>query len=135
MDSLPPAAERVLDRLAGLRQQLIDRFGTDGIHALEDGAMIGAVVGLWVTFQPAAVVLAVGLGASPRRASLIAILGELLSLVASDARRRQESYFAGGLLGGAVGGLLVGTGLSLAAASHGVAVPTAAEMLRALAAA
>jgi len=118
-----------LESLAALRQGLLERFGPAGIHALEDGLALGAVVGLWVTFPAAAVALTVGLGASPKRASLLAVLPELVGMVRSEDARRQESYFIGGVVGGAIVGHAVGSLLRLGARLSGVDVPTTAEIL------
>lgn len=118
-----------LDTLAALRQGLLDRFGPAGIHALEDGLALGAIVGLWITLPAAAVALAVGLGASPKRASLLAVLPELVGMVRGEDARRQESYFVGGTFGGAVLGYGVGFGLRMGARLSGVPVPSAADVL------
>jgi len=118
-----------LDSLAALRQGLLDRFGPAGIHALEDGLALGAIVGLWVTFPAAAVALAVGLGASPKRASLLAVLPELVEMIRGEDARRQESYFVGGALGGSVLGYGVGFALRTGARLSGVPVPSAADIL------
>lgn len=134
MSRLQQVREQLLAAVAPLRQRLIDDLGVAGVHAVEDGLMIGAVVGLYLTFPVAAVALAVGLGASPKRASLVAILPELVGMVRSNDARRQESYFVGGVFGGAVGGVVVGLVLDLAARWSGVTVPTVGEVLSALAA-
>jgi len=118
-----------LESLAALRQGLLERFGPAGIHALDDGLALGAVVGLWVTFPAAAVALAVGLGASPKRASLLAVLPELVGMIRGEDARRQESYFVGGALGGLLVGYGVGFGLRLGARLSGVPIPSAADVL------
>jgi len=129
MPSLCRYREIVLDSIAPLRQRLIEDLGPAGVHALEDGLALGAVVGLWVTFPVVAVALTVGLGASPKRASLLAVLPELVGMVRSEDARRQESYFIGGVVGGAIVGHAVGSLLRLGARLSGVAVPTTAELL------
>jgi len=118
-----------LTQLTALRKRLIDHFGTAGIHAIEDGLALGAIIGLWVTFPAAAVALAVGLGASPKRASLLAVLPELVGMIRGEDARRQESYFVGGALGGSVLGYGIGFALRTGARLSGVPVPSAADIL------
>lgn len=116
-------------RLAQLRQRVLDEFGRRGVHAIEDGAVVGIVLGLWVTFEPAAIGLLLALGTAPKRAGLVAILAELRDLVREEQARAQESYFVGAAIAGVPIGLVAGVALSMAAAHSGVDVPPVADLL------
>ena len=122
-----------LDRLAALRQRLINRFGTSGVHMLEHGAVGGAALGLWFTFPVASAALLIAIGAAPKRAGPLAVLAEIIALINSEDARLQESYLVGAFLAGSVGGAVGGSVLRVGAAASGVDVPTAAEVLRVLA--
>lgn len=116
-------------RLGQLRQRVLDRFGRRGVHAIEDGLAVGVILGLWVTYQPAAVALLLALGAAPKRAGLVAVLREIPDLVRVEDARAQEAYLVGAAVIGSAGGLLLGAGFRAAAAWAGVDVPPIAELL------
>lgn len=112
------ASPNSLQRLAQLRQRLVDAVGARAIHAVEDGLTVGLVAGLAVTFVPLAVVVLGVLTGSRSRAGPLALIREVGDIVRSDDARAQEAYFAGGVVVGAVVGLAVGTALSVAGAGE-----------------
>jgi len=111
-----------MNRLAGIRSRVIDAVGTSAVHALEDGAVVGVVLGLGLTFLPAALVLLAALGVAPSRAGPIAVAKEVSDLVREDARR-QESYLVGSFVVGTGGGVALGTILRTVATWSGIAIP------------
>lgn len=122
-----------IQTLASVRQQLIRKFGTDGVHMLEHGATAGVILGLWFTFSPAAVVLLIAISATPARAGPIAVIAEVIDLIDGEQARIQESYLAGAFVGGGITGAVGGAVLRVGARWSGVDIPTAADVLAALA--
>lgn len=110
-----------MNRLARIRGRVIDAVGTSAVHALEDGAVVGVVLGLGLTFPPAALVLLAVVGVTPTRAGPIAVAKEVSELVREDARR-QESYLVGSFIVGSGGGVAFGTILRTVATWSGIAV-------------
>lgn len=103
------------------RKQFIDAIGVAATHALQDGATLGVLLGLSLTFPPAIALLAAGLGIDgvrPRR--LIAKADEI---VREEDIKPNPEYFAGGFIAGAVAGVAVGMVLAAAAAWSGVSIP------------
>lgn len=119
--------------LKSFRTRLVGTVGVNGTHAIEDGGTTGIALGLWFTFQPAAVLLLCVLTGIPKGGGPLAILRSVVEIVRADDAREQESLFALSMLGGALLGAGVGTVLTLAAAFAGVPVPTVGELLSALA--
>ena len=110
--------------LADLRDRVVDAVGVSGAHALEDGFVVGLVVGLALTYLPLAGVLAAAVTGLPSRAGPLAILSELGDIVRAEDARAQESYFAGALIVGVLVGLGVGAAAATAAAWSGVSIPS-----------
>jgi len=119
----PMLSPNSLDRLAQLRQRLLDRFGKRAIHAVEDGATVGLLVGLGLTFWPLAAGLATVLTGVPRSAGVLALIREIPEIVRGSDARAQESWFVGAVVAGLVVGLGAGALASVAASINGIAVP------------
>jgi hypothetical protein len=111
-----------MNSLARIRGRVIDAVGTSAVHALEDGAVVGVVLGLGLTFPPAALVLLAVVGVAPKRAGPIAVAKEVSDLVREDARR-QESYLVASFVVGTGGGVALGLILRTVGALSGVAIP------------
>ncbi|WP_144901376.1 hypothetical protein [Halobellus captivus] len=112
-----------------VRQQFVDGIGTKAVHALEDGATVGVLFGLALTFLPLAALLASILGVHPKGNGPLAIIRGLGEIVRDEAARKQESYFVAATLGGSLLGAGTGAALSVAASWAGVSVPTVAALL------
>lgn len=95
--------------IAELRSRVVGAVGPRAVHALEDGATVGVVLGMaWTAPTLAAAILAL-LGATPARAGPMAIISEVYDLVRQDDARAQESYFVLSIMAGALVGAPVGS--------------------------
>lgn len=98
--------------IAELRSRVVGAVGPRAVHALEDGATVGVVLGMaWTAPTLAAAILAL-LGATPARAGPMAIISEVYDLVRQDDARAQESYFVLSIMAGALVGAPVGSAVA-----------------------
>jgi len=106
------------------RQRVVDAIGPAAAHALQDGATVGALLGLSLTFPAAVALLAAGLGINGVRPGRI--IAQADKLVREEDIRPNREYFVGGFLAGALLGVAVGLVLSTAATWANITVPTLA---------
>lgn len=97
------------------RRSVVGALGPAAIHALEDGAVVGVVVGLALTWVPGAVIILAAFGVHPKRVGPLSVVREVVEIVRSADARKQESFFVGALLVGAKIGLEFGPDLAAAA--------------------
>lgn len=106
--------------LKQLRKGFIDAVGVRATHALQDGATLGVIFGLSLTF-PAAVTVIAGIlgleGVRPKK-----ILASADEVVRVEDIRPNPEYFVGGFLGGGLGGGLAGVAFDTLAASQGISL-------------
>jgi len=121
-----PSPNSTPNRLAHLRDRLVDSVGPRAIHAAEDGLTVGLTLGFVLSYPPLAALLAAAVTGLPSRAGPMAILREVGGIVRSEDARAQESYFAVALVVGVLVGLGVGTVVEAAAMAAGVEIPVEA---------
>jgi len=72
-----PSPNSTPNKLAQLRQRLIDSVGPRAIHAAEDGLTVGLTLGFAVAYPPLAALLAAAVTGLPKRAGPLAVLREV----------------------------------------------------------
>lgn len=108
----------IFDVLSGIRKKAIRRFGTRAVHAAEDGATFGFLLGIIPTFPTGAMVLLAAFGIESRNPKRLIQLADKIGR--TDDIQDQPLYFVVFLALFALIGAATGTGLQTLYSTSGL---------------
>lgn len=110
-----------------LRDRILDNFGSHGTHAIEDGAVLGVIFGLLLTFPLAVALITLvvfGDAMKPRK-----VIQNADEWIRREQIQNQLLHFALSFGGGSIIGIGLGVVFRITVAWSGVSIPDIASIL------